>query len=44
MPWPVLQASARMQEIVYDPPLALRAACVGAEGSRVGRGLKNNNM
>ncbi len=26
------QGGARIREIVYDPPLALRTACVGAEG------------
>jgi len=33
---PGVESSARMREIVYDPPLASRTACVGAEGSRVG--------
>jgi hypothetical protein len=31
---PELQAGARVREIVYDPPLALRTACVGADGSK----------
>ena len=28
------QGRACIREIVYDPPLALRTACVGAEGSK----------
>jgi hypothetical protein len=28
------QGGAPVREIVYDPPLALRTACVGADGSK----------